>query len=188
MSACRTEFVPEYEIFDHRPPHRPAPPPRQARAAGRRARARRLRAGRTGGHRAPSTALVAFTHALRDLPEGTTFSATGIGRTTLPVLMASLAAGGHLRVGMEDTVTYAKASPSRATPNWWRGRRRSPGWPSAHRCAGGRPYPPGADMSDHYAGGELIAELVRSGFLESRHHGSVVVLDAAARSWPGPVT
>jgi 3-keto-5-aminohexanoate cleavage enzyme len=48
---------------------------------------------------------------LRDLPDGTTFSATGIGRTTLPVMLASLAAGGHLRVGMEDTVTYAKGRP-----------------------------------------------------------------------------
>jgi uncharacterized protein (DUF849 family) len=48
---------------------------------------------------------------LRHLPDGTTFSATGIGRTTLPVLLASLAAGGHLRVGMEDTVTYAKGQP-----------------------------------------------------------------------------
>jgi len=45
-------------------------------------------------------------------------------------------------------------------------------------------------MSDHYAGGELIAELVRSGFLESRHHGSVVVLDAAGEvvAWAGDVT
>jgi uncharacterized protein (DUF849 family) len=49
--------------------------------------------------------------ALRDLPPDTTFSATGIGRTTLPVLLASLSAGGHLRVGMEDTVTYAKGQP-----------------------------------------------------------------------------
>jgi 3-keto-5-aminohexanoate cleavage enzyme len=64
--------------------------------------------GVPGGAPGTAEALVAFTHALRDLPEGTTFSATGIGRTTLPVLMASLAAGGHLRVGMEDTVTYAK--------------------------------------------------------------------------------
>ena len=67
--------------------------------------------GVPGGAPGTADALVAFTHALRDLPEGTTFSATGIGRTTLPVLMASLAAGGHLRVGMEDTVTYAKGQP-----------------------------------------------------------------------------
>ncbi|WP_020520636.1 BKACE family enzyme [Catelliglobosispora koreensis] len=45
------------------------------------------------------------------LPDGATFSATGIGRFTLPVLLGSLSAGGHLRVGMEDTVTYAKGQP-----------------------------------------------------------------------------
>jgi uncharacterized protein (DUF849 family) len=46
--------------------------------------------------------------ALRLVPEGATFSATGIGRSTLPVMLASLSAGGHLRVGMEDTITYAR--------------------------------------------------------------------------------
>ncbi len=34
-------------------------------------------------------------------------------------------------------------------------------------------------MADRYTGGELVAEVVRSGFVESRHHGSVAVLDAA---------
>jgi uncharacterized protein (DUF849 family) len=46
--------------------------------------------------------------ALRMVPPGATFSATGIGRTSLPVMLASLSAGGHLRVGMEDTVSYAR--------------------------------------------------------------------------------
>ncbi|CRK60420.1 3-keto-5-aminohexanoate cleavage enzyme [Alloactinosynnema sp. L-07] len=46
--------------------------------------------------------------ALRLIPEGATFSATGVGRTTLPVLFAALSAGGHVRVGMEDTISYAK--------------------------------------------------------------------------------
>jgi uncharacterized protein (DUF849 family) len=64
--------------------------------------------GVPGGMPGTTEALVACTTALRDLPDGTTFSATGIGRTTLPVLLASLSAGGHLRVGMEDTITYAK--------------------------------------------------------------------------------
>src|SRR4051812_32259713 len=36
------------------------------------------------------------------LPEGATFSATGVGRATIPVMLAALSAGGHLRVGMED--------------------------------------------------------------------------------------
>ncbi|MEV6923605.1 3-keto-5-aminohexanoate cleavage protein [Dactylosporangium sp. NPDC051485] len=67
--------------------------------------------GVPGGMPGTVAALAACEAALRDLPEGTTFSATGIGRTSLPVLLASLAAGGHLRVGMEDTVTYAKGQP-----------------------------------------------------------------------------
>ncbi|WP_029767979.1 3-keto-5-aminohexanoate cleavage protein [Haloglycomyces albus] len=44
----------------------------------------------------------------RYLPEGTTFSATGIGRTTMPVMLSSVAAGGHLRVGLEDTTSYRR--------------------------------------------------------------------------------
>ena len=67
--------------------------------------------GVPGGMPGTAAAVVACVAALRDLPEGTSFSATGIGRSTLPVLLASLAAGGHLRVGMEDTVTYAKGQP-----------------------------------------------------------------------------
>jgi uncharacterized protein (DUF849 family) len=45
------------------------------------------------------------------LPDAATFSATGVGRTTLPVMLAALAHGGHLRVGMEDTLTFAKGQP-----------------------------------------------------------------------------
>ena len=45
------------------------------------------------------------------LPAGATWSATGIGRSTLPVLFGALAAGGHLRVGMEDTLSYARGRP-----------------------------------------------------------------------------
>ncbi|HEU0129930.1 MAG TPA: 3-keto-5-aminohexanoate cleavage protein [Mycobacteriales bacterium] len=47
------------------------------------------------------------------LPDGATFSATGVGRTTLPVMLAALAHGGHLRVGMEDTLTFAAGRPVR---------------------------------------------------------------------------
>ncbi|MFC7547285.1 3-keto-5-aminohexanoate cleavage protein [Plantactinospora sp. GCM10030261] len=67
--------------------------------------------GVPGGMPGTTEALVACRQALRELPAGTTFSATGIGRTTIPVMLASLSAGGHLRVGMEDTVTYAKGRP-----------------------------------------------------------------------------
>jgi len=52
-----------------------------------------------------------LTQAVSALPAGATWSATGIGRTTLPVMFAALAAGGHLRVGMEDTLSYARGRP-----------------------------------------------------------------------------
>src|SRR6266699_378376 len=49
--------------------------------------------------------------AVSALPPGATWSATGIGRTSLPVMFAALSAGGHLRVGMEDTVSFARGRP-----------------------------------------------------------------------------
>lgn len=61
--------------------------------------------GVPGGMPGDTETLVA---ALRLLPDGATFSATGIGRTHLPVLLAALASGGHLRVGMEDNISYAR--------------------------------------------------------------------------------
>jgi uncharacterized protein (DUF849 family) len=64
--------------------------------------------GVPGGMPGDARSLVA---AVEALPEGATWSATGIGRTSLPVMYAALAAGGHLRVGMEDTLTYAKGRP-----------------------------------------------------------------------------
>jgi uncharacterized protein (DUF849 family) len=104
-------IVPEYEIFD----------------LGQLTTLQRLLAGHglpygghvhvdlvmgvPGGMPGTAEALVACRQAIRDLPEGTTFSATGIGRSTIPVMLSALATGGHLRVGMEDTVTYAKGRP-----------------------------------------------------------------------------
>jgi len=49
--------------------------------------------------------------AVAALPDGASWSATGIGRTTLPVMLSALADGGHLRVGMEDTLTYSRGRP-----------------------------------------------------------------------------
>jgi uncharacterized protein (DUF849 family) len=44
-------------------------------------------------------------------PAVTSWSATGIGRSHLPVAAAALSAGGHLRVGMEDNVVFARGIP-----------------------------------------------------------------------------
>ena len=65
--------------------------------------------GVPGGMPGTAGALVAAVAALP--PEVTSWSATGIGRSTLPVALAALAAGGHLRVGMEDVLTLARGVP-----------------------------------------------------------------------------
>jgi uncharacterized protein (DUF849 family) len=104
------EIVPEYEIFD----------------LGHLAALHRLldkHGAPYGGHvhcdlvmgvpgGMPGT-VQALTAAVQMLPVGATFSATGVGRTTLPVMFAALSAGGHLRVGMEDTLTYGPGEPVR---------------------------------------------------------------------------
>jgi 3-keto-5-aminohexanoate cleavage enzyme len=65
--------------------------------------------GVPGGMNGTADALVA---AVRDLPAAvTSWSATGIGRSTLAVLMAALSKGGHLRVGMEDVLTISRGVP-----------------------------------------------------------------------------
>ena len=106
----RREVVPEFELFDlghvaslnrlldkHGPPY------------GGRVHCD-LVMGVPGGMPGTAAALVA---AVQALPDGATWSATGVGRTTLPVMFAALAAGGHLRVGMEDVLTYSRGVPVR---------------------------------------------------------------------------
>jgi len=65
--------------------------------------------GVPGGMNGTTDALVA---AVSDLPDAvTSWSATGIGRSTLAVMLASLSKGGHLRVGMEDVLTISRGVP-----------------------------------------------------------------------------
>ena len=42
------------------------------------------------------------------IPADSTWSAIGIGKGHMPILMAAIAMGGHIRVGMEDNVLFAK--------------------------------------------------------------------------------
>ena len=46
------------------------------------------------------------------IPDGSTWSACGIGRGHMPIMMTTIAMGGHLRVGMEDNVIYQKGIPA----------------------------------------------------------------------------
>ncbi len=62
--------------------------------------------GVPGGMPATTAALMAGVAMLPQ--EVTSWSATGIGRGHLPIMTAALSAGGHLRVGMEDNVVFAR--------------------------------------------------------------------------------
>src|SRR3954469_20470289 len=110
LAMRERQIVPEFEIFDlghvttmlrlldkHGAPH------------GGRVHCD-LVMGVPGGMPGTTAALAACVAAL---PAGATFSATGVGRTTVPVMLAALSAGGHLRVGLEDTLTFAPGEPVR---------------------------------------------------------------------------
>jgi len=47
-------------------------------------------------------------HMTRQFPEKATFSVAGIGRWQLPVTTTAVVLGGHVRVGLEDNIYYAK--------------------------------------------------------------------------------
>jgi 3-keto-5-aminohexanoate cleavage enzyme len=65
--------------------------------------------GVPGGMPGTPAALLAGIQALP--AEVTSWAATGVGRRHLPIAAAALASGGHLRVGMEDNLFYAKGQP-----------------------------------------------------------------------------
>ena len=94
--------------------------------------------GVPGGMPGDAAALVA---AVAALPARATWSATGIGRTALPVLLAALAAGGHLRVGMEDTTSFARGRPVTSNAELVERAAAAPGWPSGRPCCPTRHAP-----------------------------------------------
>ena len=65
--------------------------------------------GIPGGMPGTPAALLAGVQALP--PEVTSWAAGGIGRSHLPIAAMALASGGHLRVGMEDNLIFAKGQP-----------------------------------------------------------------------------
>lgn len=65
--------------------------------------------GVPGGMPGTAAALLAGVAALP--AQVTSWSATGVGRSTLPVMLAALSMGGHLRVGMEDVLTLGRGVP-----------------------------------------------------------------------------
>lgn len=61
--------------------------------------------GTAGGMKATIDNLVFLKNLI---PAGSTWAAFGIGKSHVPIMLATLAMGGHLRVGMEDNVYYAE--------------------------------------------------------------------------------
>lgn len=47
-------------------------------------------------------------HLVESLPPGSTWSVAGIGRAQLPMAALALVMGGHVRVGLEDNIYYAR--------------------------------------------------------------------------------
>lgn len=47
-------------------------------------------------------------HMVESLPEGSTFTVSGIGPSQVPMLTMSILLGGHTRTGLEDTILYDK--------------------------------------------------------------------------------
>jgi 3-keto-5-aminohexanoate cleavage enzyme len=56
---------------------------------------------------APAT-VKTLLHMVEAIPEGSTWSATGIGRAWTEMAMVTMVLGGHVRVGMEDAVYLAR--------------------------------------------------------------------------------
>lgn len=48
-----------------------------------------------------------------DIPAGCTWSVAGVGRQQLPMAMAAIAMGGHVRVGLEDNLYYERGRLAR---------------------------------------------------------------------------
>lgn len=47
-------------------------------------------------------------YVVSQIPEGSTWSASGLSKDHIPVMLAALAMGGHVRVGLEDNIYYSK--------------------------------------------------------------------------------
>jgi 3-keto-5-aminohexanoate cleavage enzyme len=59
--------------------------------------------------------LIDLEHLLRTLPAAASWGGTGIGRFQLPINLASIILGGHVRVGLEDNIYYDAARTELAT-------------------------------------------------------------------------
>lgn len=53
-------------------------------------------------------------HLIKQLPPKATWAVAGIGRYELPLSVHAILMGGHVRVGLEDNIYYAKGQPAKS--------------------------------------------------------------------------
>ncbi|MDF3341016.1 3-keto-5-aminohexanoate cleavage protein [Mycolicibacterium septicum] len=104
QAALDRQVLPEFECFDfghiatlHRLLDRFGAPKQGAVHCN-------LVMGVPGGMPGDTRTLLAAQAAL---PQGSSWSATGIGRASIPVLLTAMALGGNVRVGMEDVLRFS---------------------------------------------------------------------------------
>jgi len=68
-----------------------------------------MNVGGMGGYAGTAGNLV---HMVEHLPQGAVFNVSGIGKAQLPLNVMSMAMGGHVRVGLEDSVYYRRGEPA----------------------------------------------------------------------------
>ncbi len=61
-----------------------------------------------------AAALENLIHLKHLIPEGSTWSAFGVGKGAVPIMLATIALGGHVRVGMEDNIYLRKGVLARS--------------------------------------------------------------------------
>ena len=64
--------------------------------------------GCAGGIAATAEDLIFMRNTLERVAPGSTWSAFGVGKGAMEIMYTAIAAGGHIRVGMEDNVLYKK--------------------------------------------------------------------------------
>ena len=85
-------------------------------------------------------------YLVKQIPSGSTWTVTGIGRSAWDMAAAGIVMGGNVRVGLRTTSTWARATRPPPTVSWWPRWYASPrSWaarsPTPARPAGSCPWP-----------------------------------------------
>lgn len=80
--------------------------------------------GVAGGIAATTKNLVFMLDCMNEVAPGSTWSAFGVGKGAMEILYATIALGGHVRVGMEDNVLYKRGQPAKSNAEFVRRAKR----------------------------------------------------------------